>query len=142
MFASGSNNSNEYWSIYNVVAFWWCLWFIVFWLCFFCFFFLRFFVVFILFCFYGIECCLLFWRVQLDVSHVRRGALYTQQLAVILSVKVSIAASCWSRQTCRIDVILRLFLECCFQIWLILWLFSFGLTYTIYDDIYRCVSPL
>ena len=29
-----------------------------------------------------------------NVSHVRRGALYSQQLAVILSVKMLIAASC------------------------------------------------
>ena len=37
---------------------------------------------------------LLFWRVDSNVSYVRLDALYSQQLAVVLSAIVSIAASC------------------------------------------------
>ena len=82
-------------------------------------------------------CFVLNFAVLKKVSYVRRGVLYTQQLAVILSAKVLIAASCWRLQTCSNYVMLRLFLEWCFQIWHFLQLFSFGLTYTIEDDIFR-----
>ena len=50
--------------------------------------------VFVLFLMVPGVCFVLFWRVEWNVSYVGRGALYSQQLAVILSVKVLIAASC------------------------------------------------
>ena len=72
----------------------------------------------VLLCF-GFLCCFCFrswWYLVLvtccfeelwNISYVRRGALCSQQLAVILLI----AATFWRRQTCSIYLMLRLFLE-------------------------------
>ena len=56
------------------------------------------FEIFWLFSFYfvfcGTKCYMLFWIVDWNVSYVRQDALYIQQLALILSAQVLIAASC------------------------------------------------